>query len=261
MIYKKDMKSIFVYLLIFKVSNSTCFYGWPSPTKQIVRHDRHDLFFFSKCNVEHDENDDKNDSARRTMLNMENLSLEQFKRRRQNFEKVSNLQEQMLLPPNPFLNPREFIVELLRELSHPRNNRSHSGVLCLLDSSTSSWRTVLCRSVGLGTEDIVNQDEILARLELFLKRKNNQFEILMGDYQDSFLIEFPTDPLDYGDGKCWVECRLRDSKTDDLLVVTGWSLEKRDIDGAWLLAELDWQDFREEFRPGLGREEWERICG
>ena len=32
-------------------------------------------------------------------------------------------------------------------------------------------------------------------------------------------------------------------------------------DDCWLLDGIDWQDFRDEFRPGLGREEWERICG
>lgn len=46
-----------------------------------------------------------------------------------------------------------------------------------------------------------------------------------------------------------------------LLVKLGWSLVRREEDGAWIMDGLDWQDFREEFRPGIGREEWVRICG
>jgi hypothetical protein len=79
---------------------------------------------------------------------------------------------------------------------------------------------------------------------------------------------FDTDPVDYYDGTCWVESRLR-SRGGELLVVVGWSLQqerlwKEDDDGSmvvWLLDNIDWQDFRDEYRPGIGREEWERICG
>jgi hypothetical protein len=79
---------------------------------------------------------------------------------------------------------------------------------------------------------------------------------------------------------CWIESRLRSPKDNQLLAVVGWSLQRRQImeeqDGhdssnfdsnasdfvsCWLLAGIDWQDFRDEFRPGIGREEWERICG
>ena len=74
-------------------------------------------------------------------------------------------------------------------------------------------------------------------------------------------IEFPQDTLDYYDGTAWLECRLRDGKSDALLAVLGWSMKRREGDGAWLIDGIDWQDFRDEYRPGIGREEWERICG
>jgi hypothetical protein len=56
-----------------------------------------------------------------------------------------------------------------------------------------------------------------------------------------------------------VECRLRNKQTDFLLIVIGWSLQQSG--DKWLVDGMDWQDFREKYRPGIGREEWERICG
>jgi hypothetical protein len=92
-----------------------------------------------------------------------------------------------------------------------------------------------------------------------MKRQDNQFAILFGVEDDDYLLNFTADPLDYEDGTCWIECRIRSADKDKLLVVTGWSLERRSSDGAWLINGLDWQDFREKYRPGIGREEWERY--
>jgi len=89
------------------------------------------------------------------------------------------------------------------------------------------------------------------------------------------------DVLDYEDGTCWVVCELRETVSGRLLVILGWELvrsttdrrqieyekseeERGDYDasnGAWLIESLDWQDFRDAYRPGIGREEWVRICG
>ena len=101
----------------------------------------------------------------------------------------------------------------------------------------------------------------------------------------SYALYFPGDIVDYHDGKCWLEAQLRDPISNELLVTTGWSLVRSNNDnsnsvsvsngngnkigngngkgngGEWLLDRLDWQDFRDEFRPGIGREEWMRICG
>eukprot|EP00521_Asterionellopsis_glacialis_P011424 CAMPEP_0195301926 /NCGR_PEP_ID=MMETSP0707-20130614/30217_1 /TAXON_ID=33640 /ORGANISM="Asterionellopsis glacialis, Strain CCMP134" /LENGTH=157 /DNA_ID=CAMNT_0040365037 /DNA_START=25 /DNA_END=498 /DNA_ORIENTATION=- len=106
-----------------------------------------------------------------------------------------------------------------------------------------------------------------------LERPNNQFGILVGASEDggidarakpSYTLMFPTDPIiDEEDETCWLECRLYSSEEDDyndeLLVVMGWSLCW--IDNSWHVDNLDWQDFRDKYRPGIGREEWERICG
>ncbi|EJK70825.1 hypothetical protein THAOC_07788 [Thalassiosira oceanica] len=120
-----------------------------------------------------------------------------------------------------------------------------------------------------------------------MERRDNQFGILVGrgvdasdaivvntaygkedstltlslDGESYYSIEYPWDTLDYMDGTAFVESRLRDAGSDELLCVLGWSLERRNGDGAWLVDAIDWQDFRPMYRPGVGREEWERICG
>ena len=45
------------------------------------------------------------------------------------------------------------------------------------------------------------------------------------------------------------------------LVKLGWELSRREADGCWVTRAWHWHDFRDEFRPGLGQEEWPRICG
>jgi hypothetical protein len=186
---------------------------------------------------------------------MEALSLEQFKRRRDRIE-LKAIQNQWKRPPNPFLGPADLITCLLTDLQH----NSRVGVEALLESSTKNWRRTLCRSVG-APESSATTEQVAPSLQVALGRLNNQFAILVGTEDADYVINFPTDPLDYGDGTCWVECRLRRAADDELLVVTGWSLKQRSSDGAWMVDGLDWQDFREAYRPGIGREEWERICG
>jgi hypothetical protein len=164
----------------------------------------------------------------------------------------------------------------------------------------------------------VTEDVLVEALERAMSRPNNQYQILVqdrygnvnGNYDDdnddndgthnsnsptgtptptpSYTLHFPSDVIDYSDGKCWLEAQLRDPISNKLLVMTGWSLVKENefeytegngngngsnsmgmgtgmsgstSSGGWLLDRLDWQDFRDEFRPGIGREEWMRICG
>mmetsp|Transcript_21782 Transcript_21782/g.33819 ORF Transcript_21782/g.33819 Transcript_21782/m.33819 type:complete len:95 (-) Transcript_21782:31-315(-) len=90
-----------------------------------------------------------------------------------------------------------------------------------------------------------------------------QWAILLGLDGDDHYIEFTHEPVDYlEEGQCWLECRLRSNREDDeLLVAIGWTLCRGKEDGSWLIDGVDWQDFRDRHRPGIGREEWERICG
>ena len=100
-----------------------------------------------------------------------------------------------------------------------------------------------------------------------------------------YRITFPSDAVDFNDGTCWIECRLLDPTSGALMVVMGWQLKRQiannlDVysrmeesnnsnvenddeinNGVWFIDGLDWQDFRDMYRPGIGREEWMRICG
>jgi hypothetical protein len=147
-----------------------------------------------------------------------------------------------------------------------------SGSFVLLRSSTFEWFDVIRRFVGVAPLDTLDDSDIKDEGEYFatvasalasaLGRDDNQFNILLGrPPAPKYVASFPTDPVEQDDITSWVECRLRDADTDELLVVSGWDLKKRAEDGAWLIDGLDWQDFRDGFRPGIGREEWERICG
>lgn len=201
------------------------------------------------------------DDSSKKWVDSDDFFMERFKRRLN----VSKLRSELSRPPNSMLGPREFVGQLLSGLRHPNHPTLNAGFHMLLKSSTSDWRKVLCQSVG-ATPNTPNS-QIAPALNQAFGRPKNQFGILVGACDDEttdaeeFLIEFPNDPLDYEDGTCWLECRLRQKDNDMLFAVLGWTLKRRAEDGAWLLDSLDWQDFREHYRPGIGREEWERICG
>jgi hypothetical protein len=130
------------------------------------------------------------------------------------------------------------------------------------------------------------QSLIVQSLYRALARPHQQFAILFSSSSSSdnnnnnnnnnnnYWVEFPSDVLEWDDQECWIECRLRSSQDDQLLAVLGWTLQKKDnhnnnnsqttkggSSSCWYLQALDWQDFRDAYRPGIGREEWERICG
>ena len=251
-------------------------------------------------------------SSQTEELDMDSLSYEMFKRRRDRIdlrklvEDDSNgkyyhgddkdeQQQQQQQTPN------EFVTQILRELRYPKLYPNHlSGVTMLLQSSTHAWRQTLYKSVGcnvdppkLGGEDhntsTVDETRIAQSLLSALSNINSQFGILVGVANDKeFVLDFPTEPVEYEDfvdsssssdeseedsssssacsspssssSSCWLECRVRDKFTDELLIVMGWTLVKKEK-SSWSIDSLDWQDFRDDFRPGIGREEWERICG
>mmetsp|Transcript_27686 Transcript_27686/g.81366 ORF Transcript_27686/g.81366 Transcript_27686/m.81366 type:complete len:307 (-) Transcript_27686:37-957(-) len=198
----------------------------------------------------------KNDASE---IDLDSLFMERFKRRREEVHERT-MQKEWRRPPNPFLNPYELLVEVLDGLRRPETHDPQSGVNVLLRASTESWRDTLRRSVGAPTDS--DDDSVALALLSALGRRNNQFGILVtAPDAEEYVVSFPSEALDYGDGTCWVECRLRGVDDDALLVVMGWSLQKRHSDGAWLVEAIDWQDFRDSYRPGIGREEWERICG
>lgn len=167
------------------------------------------------------------------------------------------LEKELTRPPNPSLGPIQFVTAILDSLLDADNPLPDSGLRLLLRASTPLWRSKLCQSIGASL--YVEEDVVASALGAALIRPRNQFGILVGS-EDGYRPTFPSDALDFHDGTCWVECRLRSMDGDTLLVVMGWQLQQGS-DGAWLVDGLDWQDFRDDYRPGIGREEWMRICG
>lgn len=238
----------------------------------------------------HDDDDDADSNDNDTG---DALFLERFRRRRDTLSK-SNMQSMQLKQQrqqqqtnnNRDDDPIQLAVtSILESLSRPHYPVPYSGYKLLYESSTPHWKEVLLKSVGASMD--TDETFFFTALSASMERPYNQFGILVGVVEDDdeqkhfFLIdddayrdnndsgrqyklEFPRDTLDYYDGTAWVECRLRDVHSDALLVVLGWSMKQQEegsSSSAWLVDGIDWQDFRERYRPGIGREEWERICG
>jgi hypothetical protein len=135
----------------------------------------------------------------------------------------------------------DFISELLQALWWNAEPLPDSGFRLLLRASTKEWRRKLYTAVA--APDHANEEAVASAVGTAMARPRNQFGILVGE-DEQYYATFPTDVLDYGDGKCWVECQLRGKSNDSLLAILGWELERRESDGAWLVSSIDWQDFR-----------------
>ncbi|KAL7455756.1 hypothetical protein ACHAWC_007297 [Mediolabrus comicus] len=265
------MVPVVALLGLSTVANTFCVIPPPQ------RHHRQCLFASTESDAVYDDADDAGDASK--LISIEDvLFLERFKRRRNAV--VTELESERLKKPpsnaTHFEDPKNVVTSILNGLLHPHTPAPLFGYEVLYQASTQHWQNVLRRSVGAPNNTEV--ELIYRALSTSMERKQNQFGILVGlgtdvsltstdnsntnnAYDEEYYtIEFPWDTLDYYDGTAWLECRLRDKQSDSLLVVLGWSLE-RSSDGAWLIDGIDWQDFRERYRPGVGREEWERICG
>jgi len=143
--------------------------------------------------------------------------------------------------------PTDFLKDLLEHLTGER----------LLAASSGSWRKAIYEAVG--APDTADSKIVAKALEDAMRRPDNQFAILMGAAED-FVATFPSDTVSYDDDEtCWVECRLRRKDDDELLVTMGINLTHQTDTGNWGIQSLDWQDFRDEFYPGLSGREWLRA--
>lgn len=185
------------------------------------------------------------------------------------------LEKELQMPPNPRLSAVEFVQQLLQHVLHNEDPLPESGFRLLLRTATDEWKRALYDSVGAPLT--ASEDVVASALGEAMGRPDNQYALLVGGQADddddssdkhhhyqpaivqTYIPTFPSEPLDYYDGTAWVECRLRDPADNSLLVSTGWEL-RRNQEGAWMVARMDWQDFRDKFRPGVGREEWMRVC-
>jgi hypothetical protein len=235
-----------------------------------------------------DDDDDSDDDGRQLLRDhggppleeSDELFLERFRRRRIAVASAIEAERCRRPPSNlvQFTNAKAVVTSVLDGLRCPHVPVPYFGYEILYTTSTNRWQEVIRKSIGVPSNNNVMEEGLIFRaLGTSIERPRNQFAILVrtdnmnqlaaSDDSDvaslngRYEIEFPQDTLDYYDGTAWLECRLRDGKSDTLLAVLGWSMKRREYDGAWLIDGIDWQDFRDEYRPGIGREEWERICG
>ena len=174
---------------------------------------------------------------------------------------IERAENQLARPPRNDLGPIEFVEEILSALSTPDYPLPDSGLGVLYRSSTRKWRAKMRKSIGAPKE--TESSAITRAIGNAISRERNQFGILVGDDEsEKYTASFPNDIVDYNDGYCFLECQLRSAEDDTLLVATGWQLKRSNrLNGAWLIDRIDWQDFRNLYRPGIGREEWLRSVG
>lgn len=154
------------------------------------------------------------------------------------------------------LSPEHFVRNILVSLRDSDAILADSGLKFLLKYSTPKWKRKIFNSIGAPYDA---SDEIAAQaLGAAIGRPNNQYGILVNESDGDFMISFSSDIVALDDSSCWVECRFINPKDGSLLVMTGWELELSDDKNFWLIDRIDWQDFRDTFRPGIGREEWMR---
>lgn len=151
-------------------------------------------------------------------------------------------------------SPQALISNLLDGLLNDPD--THKQMKFLLNSSTHKWQSKIYDAIGAPAS--ADEDMVADALAHAMQKVDNQFAILLGKAED-YEMTFPSDTVSYNDETCWLECRLYDKKDGELLVVSGWDLHLNPVTGAWLIDRIDWQDFRDEFYPGLGREEWCRA--
>lgn len=149
------------------------------------------------------------------------------------------------------LDPRDVLVLLIGALQRNNHPQPHSGSACLLRFSTDDFRLVGSPARRPSPAQLTN----------FMSM--TQYHLLL-DPDASF--DFPSDCLQLDEEEAFQDMNLY--TTDDQETVDaklGWTL-RREVGAegkaaCWLVSDLTWHDFRPRFRPGIGQEEWPRICG
>mmetsp|Transcript_19134 Transcript_19134/g.38698 ORF Transcript_19134/g.38698 Transcript_19134/m.38698 type:complete len:202 (+) Transcript_19134:107-712(+) len=124
----------------------------------------------------------------------------------------------------------------------------------LYAASSPSWQAAIQAAVG--APETADVSLVTDALQQAMARPKNQFAILMGA-AEPFEAVFPSDPVVNDATSVWVECQLREANGPELLVDMAISLKL--CDGGWKIDELQWQDFRDAYYPGLSGREWLRA--
>lgn len=154
--------------------------------------------------------------------------------------------------PTPEFLPQDVISFTLNGLQANDNPVKDSGSSLLLRFSSDKFKLQMRWLIGTSQSPAV--------LSSSLRKKESQFHLLLCPYQYSF----PSDTYYSDANRAFQEVQF-DGCPDalsgqTLLAKLGWELVRGD-DGCWRTDAISWHDFRDEFRPGIGQEEWPRICG
>ena len=146
--------------------------------------------------------------------------------------------------PSASFAPREvlgIVVDAMRRNGEPR---PHSGTACLLRFSTPDF--VLAGAPGRLSPEALTDFMVLTQYGLLLDAEGG--------------IELPSDCLELDDNEAFQDMALfGPAGPGDVEAKLGWTLKRGG--GGWRIDSLTWHDFRPTFRPGIGQEEWPRICG
>lgn len=162
---------------------------------------------------------------------------------------------------------------LLRRAASHRSKSKHQDVDAEFRELMSSGLTptdaftpvdvvaLTLRALKTGDERFLHRFSMPDFAPAGVKRRGSTFEGLSnGQYailRKAYDADIDDDVLEL-DADAYLRIRLDDSNAQTL-VSLGWELERRR--GVWLTSRWYWHDFRPEFHPGIGEEEWTRICG
>ena len=156
--------------------------------------------------------------------------------------------------PNPEFTPQDVISISLKALQTNDLPVKDSGTSVLLRFASDKFKLQLRWMIGTAHSSAV--------LSSSLRKKGSQYNLLLCPYDFSF----PSDTYYIDNHRAFQEVQL-DARPAPavpggatLLAKLGWEFVRGD-DGCWHTDTISWHDFRDEFRPGHGQEEWPRICG
>ena len=157
--------------------------------------------------------------------------------------------------PSAAYSPQEVIELTLSALQNNDDPKPHSG--------TALFRRFSSERFALAGEPRPDDDRRLSPPELTAFFRSSQYGLLLEPACYSQWA-FPSETCSFDDDEAWQEVVFESQAgrrgENTLLAKLGWSLV-RDGGGCWVTDDISWHDFRDSYRPGLGQEEWPRICG
>ena len=156
--------------------------------------------------------------------------------------------------PDAAYSPQEVIELTLSALQNNDDPKPHSGTALLRRFSSDRF---------LLAGEPRPEDRRLAPPELTAFFRSSQYGLLLEPACYSQWT-FPSETCSLDDEEAWQEVKFETQAgtrgENTLLAKLGWSLV-RDGHGCWVTDDISWHDFRDSYRPGIGQEEWPRICG